>query len=283
MTPAGTRCYRIKRSRGQRPRLQPERHRSCCARIWQSAHGSAGRRQSIASSARSIFSHSSTFRLCLQLCAHISSDEDCRSADILSVGSARILPAGTQQPGETPDCPTGKMPVLLPWNLACVRRCIFLALRARSERDQYSVCSARSTSGRAWSMAPWMVPICMPRSRHPDKNARRDAVVGPSSQQSLELSRYRSLELDSALRLCGEARCREVAAVRLAGACRGNDLCRSRAKVFESEDREWYSGRDRRRLGGGPLSRRNQFGRLDGVAVQIGVARIGCATSLPGC
>ncbi len=64
-------------------------------------------------------------------------------------------------------------------------------------------------------MAPWVVPICMSRSRHPDNNARLDAVVGPSSQQSLELSRYRCLELDSALRLCGEARCREVAAIRL--------------------------------------------------------------------
>ena len=116
-----------------------------------------------------------------------------------------------------------------------IRRRIFLALRARSERNQYSVRSARSTSGRAWSMAPWVVPICMSRSRHPHKNARVDAVVGPSSQQSLELSRYRCPELDSAVRLCGEARCRKVAAVRLAGACCGDDLCRSRAKVFESQ------------------------------------------------
>src|SRR6266540_924523 len=118
-------------------------------------------------------------------------------------------------------------------------------------------CSARSTSGRAWSMAQWVVPICLSRSRHPDKNARLDAVVGPSSQQSLELSRYRCLELDSALCLCGEARCREMAAIRLAGECCGDDLCRSRAKVFESEGREWYSGRNRQRLGGGPLSRRD--------------------------
>src|SRR6516225_4286280 len=140
------------------------------------------------------------------------------------------------------------------WNLACVRRRIFLALCAPSERNQYSVCSARPTVARTCSMAPCVVPICMSRSRHPDKNARLDAVVGPSSQQSFELSRYRCLELDSTLRLCGEARCREVAAIRLAGACCGHDLCRSRAKVFESEGREWYSGRDRRRLGGGPLS-----------------------------
>src|SRR5213592_578736 len=86
-------------------------HQDCCARIWQSAHGSAGRRQLIASSARSIFSHSSTFMHCLQLCARICCDEDCRSTDILSVGPAGILPAETQQPGETPGCPTGKMPV----------------------------------------------------------------------------------------------------------------------------------------------------------------------------
>ena len=43
--------------------------------------------------------------------------------------------------------------------------------------------------------------------------------------------------------------CREVAAIRLAGACCRDDLCRSRAETFESEGREWCSGRDRRRLG----------------------------------
>src|SRR5256885_17161006 len=108
-------------------------------------------------------------------------------------------------------------------------------------------------------MAPWVVPICMSRSRHPDNNARLDAVVGPSSQQSFELSRYRCLELDSALHLCGEARCREVAAIRLVGGCCGDHLCRSRAKVFESEGCESYPGGDRWRLGRGPLSRRDKL------------------------
>ncbi len=51
--------------------------------------------------------------------------------NILSVGLAGILPAEMQQPGETPGCPTAKMPVLRSGNLARIRRHIFLILRTR--------------------------------------------------------------------------------------------------------------------------------------------------------
>src|SRR5436190_1843528 len=48
-------------------------------------------------------------------------------------------------------------------------------------------------------MAPSLVPICVSRARHPHKDARLDAGVRSSRQQSPELSRYRCPELDSAM------------------------------------------------------------------------------------
>jgi hypothetical protein len=106
-----------------------------------------GRLRSIASSAQSVFSRYSICARCRQLFAGIFCDES-GSTNILvgpagivfAIGRTRRGEFAGYSPGETPRCRTGKMPVLrcdytnehrISWNLARIRRHIFLAVRTR--------------------------------------------------------------------------------------------------------------------------------------------------------
>ena len=74
------------------------------------------------------------------------------------------------------------------WNLACIRSRILFALRANSERDQYSLYSVQPTFACAGNMAPSLVAVCVSRSRTSREDARLDVVGVSSGEQSLELS-----------------------------------------------------------------------------------------------
>ena len=118
--------------------------------------------------------------------------------------------------------------------LACVRRRLFLALRACSERDQYSVCSAATTSStrvRAW-LHRWCRFACRVLGI---RIKTRGSMPSSGLLVSNHLS-YLDIVVFSSIRPCVFVAKRDVASVAalwLAGARRRDNFCRSRAKIFE--------------------------------------------------
>ena len=124
-----------------------------------------------------------------------------------------------------------------------------------------------TTPSCARGMASSLVAICLPHPRHSRNNARLEALIRSFGQQPSQLPRHRCTQLDSAMRLCGQTRCRDVAALWLAGACCRNNFCRSRAKILhpQSGGCRWRS--NGYRLSGCSVSGRNKLGWFDGVAI----------------